>query len=51
MGLIVPISELEAIKQKIQKAGTNESRLFSTVQEEAKKHKAAYKQSLVMRRK
>ena len=50
LGLIVPISEVEIMKQKIRKPGTNESRLFDTVQEEAKKYNAEYRKTLRRRR-
>ena len=45
-GLIVPVSELEGIREKIAKAGTNESRLFYTVQEEAEKFNVIYRRSV-----
>ena len=35
--LIVPVSELEEMRQKINRPGTNEARLFSTIQKEAVK--------------
>lgn len=41
--LIVPVSELESMKQKVRKAGTNEARLFYTVQEEAAKINTEYR--------
>ena len=50
LGLIVPISEVEIMKQKIRRPGTNESRLFDTVQEEAKKYNAEYRKTLRRRR-
>ena len=50
-GLIVPVSELEATKQKINRPGTNESRLFYVVQQEAEKFNVEYRKSLGRRRK
>ena len=44
--LIVPVSELEETRQKISKPGTNEARLFSTVQKEAGKLSEEYIKSL-----
>ena len=43
--LIVPVSELEEMRQKIDKPGTNESRLFATVQKEAAKLSGQYLKS------
>ena len=40
--LIVPVSELENMRQKISRPGTNESRLFNAVQKEAEKLSAEY---------
>lgn len=37
--LIVPVTELETMRQKINKAGTNESRLFDSVRKSAEKVK------------
>ncbi|MBQ7578624.1 MAG: hypothetical protein IJT21_10215 [Synergistaceae bacterium] len=37
--LIVPVSELESMRQKINQAGTNESRLFESVRKSAEKVK------------
>lgn len=45
-GLIVPVSELEEMRQKIDKAGTNEARLFYTVQTEAEKFNVEYRREL-----
>ena len=39
-GLIVPVSELEAMRQKIDRPGTNESRLYYSVQVDAEKFNA-----------
>ncbi len=47
--LIVPITELETMRQKIGKLGTNESRLFDIVQKEAAKFNAEYRKSLTGR--
>lgn len=44
--LIVPVSELEEMRQKISKAGTNEARLFYTVQTEAEKFNVEYRREL-----
>ena len=41
--LIVPVRELESVRMKIRKAGTNEARLFYTVQEEAAKINTEYR--------
>lgn len=49
--LIVPISELEAMKKKINTPGTNESRIFYAVQQEAEKVNAEYRKTLRRRRK
>ena len=35
--LIVPVSELEDMRRKIDRPGTNEARLFSVLQQEAEK--------------
>ena len=35
--LIVPVSELTSMRQKIDRPGTNESRLFGNLQQEAEK--------------
>ena len=43
--LIVPVNELEEMRQKIEKPGTNESRLFATVQKEAAKLSGQYLKS------
>ena len=43
--LIVPVSELEEMRQKIDKPGTNESRLFATVQKEAAKLSGEHRKS------
>ena len=48
--LIVPISELEATKKKINTPGTNESRIFYAVQQEAEKVNAEYRKTLRRRR-
>ncbi len=50
-GLIVPVSELEATRQKIDRPGTNESRLYYTVQQESAKYNAEYRKSIGRRRK
>ena len=42
-GLIVPVRELESVRQKISRPGTNEARLFYTVQTEAEKFNAEYR--------
>lgn len=49
--LIVPISELEAMKKKITTPGTNEARIFYAVQQEAEKVNAEYRKTLRRRRK
>lgn len=41
--LIVRVSELEDIRQKISRPGTNEARLFYTVQTEAEKFNTEYR--------
>lgn len=43
--LIVPVSELEAMRQKIVRPGTNESRLYYSVQVEAEKFNAEYRKA------
>ena len=43
--LIVPVSELENTRQKINKPGTNEARLFDTVQKEAEKFSGEFVKS------
>ena len=43
--LIVPVSELEAMRQKIDRPGTNESRLYYSVQVEAEKFNAEYRKA------
>ena len=42
-GLIVPVRELESMRQKISRPGTNEARLFYTVQTEVEKFNAEYR--------
>ena len=49
--LIVPISELEAMKKKINTPGTNEARIFYAVQQEAEQVNAEYRETLRRRRK
>ena len=49
-GLIVPVEELEAAKQKVNRPGTNESRLFYAVQQEAEKFNAEYRKTHRRRR-
>lgn len=49
--LIVPVSELEAMKKKINTPGTNEARIFYAVQQEAEKVNAEYRKTLRRRRK
>ena len=44
--LIVPVSGLEEMREKIAKAGTNEARLFYTVQTEAEKFNAIYRREV-----
>ena len=41
--LIVPVEELEEMRKKIERPGTNEARLFYTVQKEAEKFNAEYR--------
>ena len=41
--LIVPVSELESMRQKINRPGTNESRLYYSVQVEGEKFNAEYR--------
>lgn len=41
--LIVPVRELEEMRQKIGRPGTNEARLFYTIQKEAEKFNAEYR--------
>ena len=41
--LIVPVSKLEEMRQKISKAGTNEARLFYSVQKDAEKYNTAFR--------
>ena len=48
--LIVPVSELEAMRQKISRPGTNEARLFYGVQQDAEKFNAEYKKANGRRR-
>ncbi len=43
--LIVPVSELESMRQKIGRPGTNESRLYYSVQVEAEKFNAEYRKA------
>ena len=47
--LIVPVTELETMRQKIGRPGTNESRLFDVVQREAAKYNTEYRKSLTGR--
>ena len=48
--LIVPVTELETMRQKISRPGTNESRLSDIVQKDAAKYNAEYRKSLTGRR-
>ena len=41
--LIVPVEELEEMRKKIERPGTNEARLFYTVQKEAEKFNTEYR--------
>ena len=43
--LIVPVSELEATKQKITRPGTNEARLYYSVEKDSEKFNAEYRKA------
>ena len=49
--LIVPVEELEAMRQKISRPGTNEARLYYSVENDAEKFNAEYRKSIGRRRK
>ena len=48
--LIVRVSELEAMRQKIDRPGTNESRLYYSVQVDSEKFNAEYRKGRRRRR-